>query len=109
MQIGVPGVYVPGAAVWYFVSEFGCDLAWLKQRYRRYGKTEALSALADGPAAPALLGVPRWLARAWIENLLLRLRLAPCRAPRAARIGATLDAQRLAGKVSGYRNRPRAG
>lgn len=109
VQMGLPAVYVPGAAVWHFVPALGCDLAWLKRRYMRYGKTEALLAVADGPAAPALLGVPRWLARAWIENLLLRLRLALCRAPRAARIGAALDAQRLAGKISGYRSRPRAG
>ena len=108
-QIGLQGIYVPQAAVWHFVPAHACDLAWLKQRYVRYGKTEALLALAAEPVAPALLGVPRWLVRACIENLLLRLRLALCRAPRAAGIGAALDAQRLAGKVSVYRNRQRAG
>ena len=108
VQIGLQGVYVPEAAVWHFVPAYGCDLAWLEQRYTRYGRTEAILALAAGPAARGFLGVPLWLARARIENLLLRLHLTIRRAPRAARIAAALDAHRLAGKMSGYRNRKRA-
>jgi len=102
LQFGINGLYVPNAIVWHHVPSNACDFQWLKQRYTRYGVTEATLEAARRSSVRAILGVPMWLLRAIAEAVMRQLWLALSGAPRSAQIANSLNTYRLLGQIRGY-------